>query len=441
MIKVITYGTYDFLHEGHIKLLERAKALGDYLIVGVTSDDFDKSRGKINVEQSLLERIESVKATGIVDEVIVEEYEGQKIDDIKHYGIDIFAIGSDWTGKFDYLREYCQVVYLERTKGISSSLLRANKNALSLGLVGDSKYLEKILFESQFVNGISITGIYSENINNLSSKLKEIPYITNNYDELLYKVDTVYIHSYPHAHYEQIKKALFAKKHVICESPLALTKEECIELFKIAKENNVILFEALRTAYSTAFSRLILLLKSGVIGEVVSVDSTCTSLSKNIFETKWNSITDWGPTALLPIFKILGTQYRSYEIISKPVEKKDGLHDLFTKVNLTYEHAVASIKVGNGIKSEGELIISGTKGYVYIPAPWWKTDYFELRYENSLENRRYFYQLDGEGIRHELVSFIRTIEKNMSYSLIENKISIAISEILEYYFSGKITVI
>ena len=107
MVKVITYGTFDLMHYGHRRLLERAKALGDYLIVGVTSDSFDKARGKINVQQSLLERMEGVRATGLADEIIIEEYEGQKIDDIRRYGVGIFAIGSDWAGKFDYLREYC----------------------------------------------------------------------------------------------------------------------------------------------------------------------------------------------------------------------------------------------------------------------------------------------------------------------------------------------
>ena len=124
MVKVITYGTYDMLHYGHIRLLERAKKLGDYLIVGVTSSDYDKYRGKINVEQSLSERIKAVRETGIADEIIVEEYEGQKIDDIRRYGVDIFAIGSDWEGKFDYLNEYCQVVYLPRTPEISSSQIK-----------------------------------------------------------------------------------------------------------------------------------------------------------------------------------------------------------------------------------------------------------------------------------------------------------------------------
>ena len=155
MIKVITYGTYDLLHYGHINLLKRAKELGDYLIVGVTADDFDKSRGKINVKQSLMERIEAVKATGIADEIIVEEYEGQKIDDIRRYDIDIFTVGTDWKGKFDYLEKYCRVVYLERTEGVSSSEIRTQDSGLTIGIVGESDYLIKFINESRYVNGVA----------------------------------------------------------------------------------------------------------------------------------------------------------------------------------------------------------------------------------------------------------------------------------------------
>ena len=145
MTKVITYGTYDLLHYGHIKLLERAKSLGDYLIVGVTADDFDRNRGKINVQQSLMERIEAVRKTGLADEIIVEEYEGQKIDDIKKYEIDIFTVGSDWIGKFDYLNEFCKVIYLDRTQGISSSEIRTQNNAIRLGIVGESTIIDKFI--------------------------------------------------------------------------------------------------------------------------------------------------------------------------------------------------------------------------------------------------------------------------------------------------------
>ena len=128
MKKVITYGTYDLLHEGHINLLRRAKALGDYLIVGITNDSFDRERGKLNVRNNVLERVEAVRATGIVDEVIIEDYVGQKIDDIQKYEVDVFAVGSDWEGKFDYLKEYCEVVYLPRTPEISTTQIKKDLN-------------------------------------------------------------------------------------------------------------------------------------------------------------------------------------------------------------------------------------------------------------------------------------------------------------------------
>ena len=175
MIKVITYGTYDLLHYGHIKLLERAKSLGDYLIVGVTADDFDKTRGKINVQQSLMERVEAVRSTGIADEIIIEEYEGQKIDDIQKYDVDIFTVGSDWRGYFDYLNEYCKVVYLPRTEGVSSSEIRAEKRSIHLGLVGNNRYLNKFLSESKFVNGVEIIGICSTDTQILSNEVLKLP--------------------------------------------------------------------------------------------------------------------------------------------------------------------------------------------------------------------------------------------------------------------------
>lgn len=426
MIKVITYGTYDLLHHGHIKLLERAKALGDYLIVGVTADDFDKTRGKINVQQSLIERIEAVKATGLADEIIIEEYEGQKIDDIKKYDVDIFTVGSDWTGQFDYLNEYCEVVYLERTKGISSSELREEKRAIHLGLVGNSAFLNKVNDESKYVNGLQITSLCTDNLEVMNDHLKNIDFITNDYSKLLANVDAVYIRSLPNEHYDQIKQALNMGKHVLCESPLTLDEQQNKELFEIAKSKNLILMEAIKTAYATAYRRLLLLVKSGKIGDVISVDATCTSLQSR--NNDWPGIYEWGPTALLPVLQILGTDCREFKIISHI--NRETNRDSFTKIDFLYDHSVASIKVGDGVKSEGELIVSGTKAYVYVPAPWWKTDYFEIRYENQNDNKRYFYQLDGEGIRHELVSFIKSIENNRYLGNIDKQISYNISMII-----------
>ena len=105
--------------------------------------------------------------------------------------------------------------------------------------------------------------------------------------------------------------------------------------------------------------------------------------------------------------------------------------DLFTKIDFSYENAVASLKVGKGVKSEGELVVSGTKGYIYVPAPWWKTDYFEVRFENVENNKRYFYQLDGEGIRYEIVAFIRKIAMKSINNDEDIKISKQIVKVVE----------
>ena len=432
MIKVITYGTYDLLHEGHIRLLERAKALGDYLIVGVTSDDFDRSRGKINVKQSLTERIEGIKKTGLADEIIVEEYEGQKIDDIQKYGVSIFTVGSDWEGYFDYLKEYCTVIYLPRTTGISSSELRAEDRKLNLGLLGgfEENVLNKYFQESSFVNGITVTTLFN------SSKSTDVN--LQDYDDFLEDCDCVYILSHPTKHYWEIKHALERGKHVLCESPIALTLEETKELFALAEKKNLILMEAIKTAYSNAYNRLILLVKTGKIGKVVSVDATCTSLqnfnNKNL-ETSWNSICAWGPTAMLPIFQLLQGSYETqmYSLFENETLK----YDSFTKIDFFFQNATASIKVGRGVKSEGELIISGTEGYIYVPAPWWKTDYFELRFEDPNENRRYFYPLEGEGIRLQLLAFSKAIMEGIKSPYIRTEVSEKISSVIESFYSGQ----
>lgn len=445
MIKVITYGTYDLLHYGHIRLLERAKALGDYLVVGVTADGFDQQRGKINVQQSLMERIEAVRATGLADEIIVEEYEGQKIDDIKRYDIDIFTVGSDWKGHFDYLNEFCKVVYLDRTEGVSSSEIRSEVRTLRIGLVGELPALEKFRKECKFVNGAMISGVFSLDNRLLSDELKALPCVSD-YQDLLDISDAVYIYSSSQYHYDQVLSALQRRKHVLCESPIALTIDQWQQLKNIANQQQVVLMDSVKTAFATAYYRLLLMVKSGAIGEIVSVDSTCTSQSNllmskaNKFPYIWNSMSEWGSTAMLPIFQLMGTDYKD-KIITTRIQEGTDDFDLFTKISFIYPHGVASMKIGQGVKSEGELIISGTQGYIYVPAPWWKTDYFEVRYENPANNKRYFYQLEGEGIRYEIVSFLKTIQRGTDYHYIDDNVSKAIVEVMQDFVNHKYIVI
>lgn len=436
MVKVITYGTYDLLHYGHIRLLERAKALGDYLIVGVTSDVFDRERGKINVQQSLMERVEAVRATGLADEIIIEEYEGQKIDDIKRLNVDIFTVGSDWKGKFDYLNAYCKVVYLDRTSGVSSTEIRSEQQVVRLGLVGESPILNKIERESQYVNGLESGKVFTLNDAYLSDNLKRPAQQAASYQDLLDDCDALYVISAPEKHYAQIREALQKGKHVLCESPVTIETEQWEELRQMAKDKQLVLMDSIKTAYSVAYYRLLLLAKGGIIGDIISVDATCTSLvdfdptqdsQKSLYE--WNSICAWGPTALLPIFQLLGTAFTFKQIATHFLDENQK-YDAFTKISFVYPHAVASLKVGQGVKSEGSLVISGTKGYIYVPAPWWKTDYFEVRYENPQNNKRYFYQLDGEGLRYMLLSFLKAIRTGKDFSYVSGDISRAIIQII-----------
>ncbi len=263
MIKVITYGTYDLLHQGHINLLRRAKELGDYLIVGVTSDSFDRGRGKLNVRNNVLERVEAVRATGYADEVIIEDYLGQKIDDIQRYDVDIFAIGSDWVGKFDYLNEYCKVVYLPRTEGISSTMLRAeSQNEYRIGIIGSGRIAHRFVPETKVVNGANVVAVLNpdEDEAGAFAKIHGIEAFTA-FDSFIGNVDVVYVAS-PHlTHYDYVKRSLLAGKHVLCEIPFALKKEEALELFRLAEEKNLVLMEAAKTAFCPAFGHIVTLIR------------------------------------------------------------------------------------------------------------------------------------------------------------------------------------
>lgn len=442
MKRVITYGTYDLLHQGHINLLRRAKELGDYLIVGVTSDSFDRGRGKLNVRNNVLERVEAVKATGYADEVIIEDYLGQKIDDIQKYDVDIFAIGSDWEGKFDYLNEYCKVVYLPRTKGVSSTMLREESQAVyRLGVVGSGRIARRFVPESKVVSGVEVVAVYDPNKNSAIdfAEVFAIKSFAENYLAFLNEVDAVYIAS-PHlTHYSYAKQSLEAGKHVLCEIPFMLSASQAKELYDYADKHNLVLLEASKTAYCPAFNHLVTLVKSGIIGEVVDVKASLSKMMEG--ETRELDATEAGgainehaPLNLMAIIKLLGKDYQSVDFHTKI---KNGV-DIYTKADINYLHATSSLTVGIGVKTEGNLVVSGTKGYVYVPAPWWLTDYFEVRYEDQTKNKKYFYSYDGEGLRYEIQEFISMIVNGrLSCYKLRRRESIAIASVIEMFNERK----
>lgn len=438
---VITYGTFDVLHQGHINLLRRAKELGDYLIVGVTTDNFDMERGKLNTRDSVMKRVQAVKETGYADEVIIEEYKGQKIDDVQRYDVDVFAIGSDWEGYFDYMKEFCEVVYLPRTEGISSTMLREEQISVRIGIIGTGSIAGRFVPEAKFVSGNTISAAYNPDHAECEAfcSANGIPLAARTFEELLDGCDAVYVASPHYTHYEYVKAALEAGKDVLCETPFVLRLTQAEELYSIAEARHKTLLIAHKTAYCPAFRHLVTMLKSGVIGKIVDINASVTTLtdeksSKLDHNQYGGSMNENACFPLLPIIKLLGREVRNinfYSIMKNEV-------DMYTKAVFRYDSATASFQVGLGAKTEGNMVISGTQGYIYVPAPWWKTDYFELRFEDQNLNRKSFFPFMGEGLRYEIREFISHIlNPDQSMYLLTKDEVLKMTGIQEDYINGK----
>ena len=443
MKTVITYGSFDLFHKGHYNLLKRAKELGDYLIVGVTTDYYDTTRGKLNVVESLMDRIEHVRESGFADKIIIEDHVGQKLEDIQKYHVDIFAIGSDWLGKFDYIKEFCEVVYLERTKDISSTMLRADKYELiRMGIIGNGRIAGRFVSEARYVSGIHVEGVYNPHIESAKKFIceYELEFAESDFDKFLSKVNAVYIASPHDTHCGYIKAALEHGKHVLCEKPLVLNKSQAEELYGIAKEKRLVLMEAIKTAYAPGFIRLITMAKSGVIGTIRDVEAAFTRLTdshlREMTDTKCGgSFTEFGSYTLLPILKIFGVNPTSIRF--ERLYADNGV-DVYTKAYLKYKNGVATAKTGLGVKSDGHLLISGTNGYIMVKPPWWKTSEFEICYEDWQKNEKFYEKFQGEGLRYEISDFVSAINgyRDSNFKL-TNQESVAMAYIMEEFLAER----
>lgn len=444
MKKVITYGTFDLFHEGHYNLLKRAKQLGDFLIVGVTTEHFDEMRGKVNVMDSIMERIENVRKTGFADMILVEDHEGQKIEDIQKYGIDIFTLGSDWIGHFDYLKAFCEVIYLERTPYISSTLLRKSKmRIVRVGIVGTGRIAPRFLAEAKYVSGLIVECAYNPEKESaqIFEKEWEIPCYTESYEDFLNQVDAIYIASPHETHYDYARQALEMGKHVLCEKPMTFTRWESVELYDLASRQNCILMEGIKVAYCPGFQQMINIAKSGKIGEIRDVEACFSRLanpkSREMIDDKYGgAFLEYGGYPLLPIIKLLGKEYESVQIDS--IKAENGI-DLYTKVQLRYSNGLAMAKTGLGVKSEGQLIIAGTKGYILAKSPWWLTKHFEIRYEDPNIVEYYDPRFQGDGLRYEISEFVSKINEadRNDFKLTAGE-SIVMAEIVEKFMTLRV---
>lgn len=441
MSNIITYGTFDFFHDGHRRILERARELAGHsgrLFVGVTSENYDRERGKLNVCQSLINRMEAVKKSGLADEVFVEEYEGQKIEDIQRYKIDRFVIGDDWAGKFDYLKEWCEVVYLPRTKGVSSTMIRNDaKRVLRGGIVGCGRIANRFMVESRFVSGITFDCVCNPELvlaEEFAAK-HALKTAFCDFGKMLKDVDVVYVAT-PHPfHAEYVRRALNAKKHVLCEKPMTLNLEEAQELYSLAKQNGVVLQEALKTAFAPGFRRLINLAKGGVIGKVRQVNATFTKLTPDKSLREFDpmqgggAISELASYVLCPIVKLLGAVDSSQMSLHKLQDPEDKV-ETFASGLIQYSDATAMFTIGLSAKTEGCMTIAGTKGYIFVPSPWWKTEYFEIRNDMGVAIRKVYIPFVGDGLRYELAEFVNGIVSGRGASAWSAADSISALELL-----------
>lgn len=263
---------------------------------------------------------------------------------------------------------------------------------------------------------------------------------TADWDEFVDNIDAAYVASPHETHYEYSRKLLLSGKHVLCEKPAALKKEQVRELIDIAQNNQLVYMEALKTAYCPGYKALIKIAESGRIGRIVEVEAAFSRLTPlNTREYKDDdcngSFFEFGSYTLLPVLTLLGCEYD--DVTFRTVRAQNGV-DAYTKAFIEYKDEyidkTAIVKTGLGAKTEGQLVVTGTNGYILAKSPWWLTKEFEVRYENPGNIERYRFGYEGTGLCYEVREFVHRIKNNDKKTVdISDNISIAMAGVMERF--------
>lgn len=291
---------------------------------------------------------------------------------------------------------------------------------MRIGIMGTGRIAARFIGEARTVEGVELSAVYNPRRESSESfaRTHGIPAFTVNEEELYSLCDAVYIATPHEYHYPYAMSALKAGKHVLCEKPMSLCASEVRDLYRLAGDKGLVLFEAIKTAYCPGFQQILRVVKSGKIGEIVDVEAAFTKLTptnlREIMDRKHGgSVTELASYVLLPIMKILGTDYKDLRFQS--LLAPNGV-DFYTKLILEYSKGFATGKVGLGVKTEGQLLISGTKGYLLAESPWWLTKKFEVRYEDASRKEVYETEFLGGGLRYEIKAFLEAVGKCVYHS-------------------------
>lgn len=293
---------------------------------------------------------------------------------------------------------------------------------MRIGIIGTGRIVGRFISEAETVDKVNVSAIYNPHIetvkffaqkNNIEgtqdigeAKGSDKVLFTDSKADMYEVCDAVYVASPHECHVSDMKDAISAGKHVLCEKPFALSGDDAVSVFEMARENEVVCMEAIKTAYCPGFSGLIQLIENGVIGQPYDVEATFTKIGSASGREMWGpaagSFAELGSYVLLPIAKIMGTESLESYIWSLPSANGN---DSYTKSCFSYRFGTATAKTGLGVKSEGELIIAGENGYIKVPSPWWLMNKIEVHHEDPNKVEVYEALFEGSGLRYEITAF------------------------------------
>lgn len=313
------------------------------------------------------------------------------------------------------------------------SLAREKSAYMRMGVIGTGSIASRFVEEAVHVTNVYVAAAYNPDVDETHRFCDEfgIVHEATSAEDLYKQVDAVYIASPFYTHYEYALNALNAGRHVLCETPLTENLQQAKELYTIAEKNGLVFMPALKTAYAPSFTNVIRESLSGVIGEVIDISATVTTLLPQANTVGFNNerLMDNAYYALLVILKILGENIQKVSAFTR----KDDAKVLYLNTHLQYEEAVGHVKAGTGVKSESNLVVSGSKGYIYVPAPWWKPDYFEIRYENPYDNKKLYFPFESSGLRYEIQCLVDNISLKTTERPISKQEMLKIIQIVDKY--------
>lgn len=307
-----------------------------------------------------------------------------------------------------------------------------------LGIIGTGRIAERMVKTGLTGLNVSCECVYNPHLESAKrfAEANHIGMFTDNLDTLAACTDVIYVASPHETHRDYTEYMLGSGKHVLCEKPMALKEEDGDRLYKLAKEKNLVLKEAVKTAFCPGFNELAAIVESGKIGRVIDVEAAFTRLTpintREYLNPVYNgSMLEFGSYGLLPVMRFLGTDYKNVTFNS--VRSRDGV-DVYTKAYIEYDGGMATVKSGLGVKTEGQLVISGTLGYIIVPSPWWMTRKFQVRFEDSSIVENYEYPYEGSGLQYEMAVFLASImDDSFNGICVTEKESIAMASVMEKF--------